>query len=81
MITVDMRNETASNHLKQTQMGVLGDGSESGKTREINKFYFHMHNSLMGQSHWKSYGQQIPNRRRLLCSCKQKLVGGPDGKG
>jgi len=56
MITVDVRNETASNHLKQTQMGVLGDGSESGKTREINKFYFHMHNSLMGQSHWKSYG-------------------------
>lgn len=29
MITVDMRNETASNHSKQTQMGVLGDGSAS----------------------------------------------------
>ena len=43
MIKVDVRNETASNHSKQTQMGVLGDGSESGKTREINKFCFHMH--------------------------------------
>jgi hypothetical protein len=43
MTKVDTRNETASNHYKQTQMGGLGDGSESGKTREINKFYFHMH--------------------------------------
>ena len=44
MTKVDVRNETASNHYKQTQMGGLGDGSESGKTREINKFYFYMPN-------------------------------------
>lgn len=29
MIKVEMRNEAASNHLKQTQTGVLGDGSAS----------------------------------------------------
>ena len=29
MITVDMRNETASNHSKQTQMGGLEDESAS----------------------------------------------------
>jgi hypothetical protein len=34
MIKVDVRNETASNHSKQTQMGGLGDESASGKTRE-----------------------------------------------
>ena len=34
MIKVDKRNETASNHYKQTQMGGLGDGSESGKILE-----------------------------------------------
>jgi hypothetical protein len=44
MTKVDTRNETASNHYKQTRMGGLGDGSESGKTREINKFYFHRGN-------------------------------------
>jgi hypothetical protein len=29
MTKVEMRNETASNHYKQTQMGGLGDGSAS----------------------------------------------------
>jgi hypothetical protein len=29
MIKVDVRNETASNHLKQTQMGGPEDGSTS----------------------------------------------------
>ena len=29
MNQVDERNETASNHYKQTQMGGLGDGSSS----------------------------------------------------
>jgi hypothetical protein len=33
-------------------MGGLGDGSESGKTREINKFYFHMHTrALSNENH------------------------------
>jgi hypothetical protein len=71
MIKVDVRNETASNHSKQTQMGGLGDESGSGKTREINKVYFHMHcpqQVLMGQlvskpkCRCKSYRSAVENR-------------------
>ena len=46
MIKVEMRNETASNHYKQTQMGVLEDettGGNGGVKIQRSKFYFHMH--------------------------------------
>jgi len=35
MTKVDMRNETASNHSKQTHMGVLGDVTKTQKKQSI----------------------------------------------
>ena len=78
---MDKRNETASNHYKQTQMGGLGDGSESGKTREINKFYFHMHNDLMGHRPLEKLWLANTESAEVIVQLKIELVGGPDGKG
>lgn len=75
MTKVDMRNETASNHYKQTRMGGLGDGSESGKTREINKFYFYMHK----QNRCKS-GSDLTYVVGLLtwsCAAENRIGGWP----
>ena len=71
-----MRNETASNHYKQTQMGVLGDGSESGKTREINKFYFNMHNGLMGHRPLEKLWLANTELAEVIVQLKIELVGG-----
>ena len=68
MIKVDVRNETASNHSKQTQMGGLGDESASGKTREINNVYFHMHKQGRFKSGSESSNWWLPWEE--LCSCK-----------
>jgi hypothetical protein len=38
-------------------MGGLGDGSESGKTREINNFYFHIHCILVYYVRFESEGR------------------------
>ena len=56
-------------------MGGLGDGSESGKTREINKFYFHMHNGLMGHRPLEKLWLANTESAEVIVQLKIELVG------
>lgn len=47
MIKVEMRNETASNHYKQPQMGGLGDGSASRKILDNIILFSHAHKGML----------------------------------
>ena len=51
------------------------------KNPRENKFYFHMHNSLMGRYPLEKLWLANTEAAEVIVQLKIELVGGPDGKG